>query len=171
MAIHEMTYDALVKLDPVTFASQNILEKEDLQRILRSHIEAIAPGTFVLTEEFSEWEGSGRSIDLLCVDKEANLVVVELKRSEDGGHMELQAIRYAAMISQMTFDDAVSAHAKFLAKMGGEPSKAESAILSFLKWEEPIRNEFAQDVRIVLVSAKLQQGNHDLGDLVERTGA
>jgi len=32
-----------------------------------------------------------------------------LKRTEDGGHLELQAIRYAAMVSTMTFDQAVSA--------------------------------------------------------------
>jgi hypothetical protein len=48
----------------------------------------------------SDWEDSSRSIDLLCIDKQANLVVIELKRTEDGGHMELQAIRYAAMVSK-----------------------------------------------------------------------
>jgi hypothetical protein len=157
MAIHEITHDALVPLKVVTFASQNILESEDLQRILRTHIDAIAPETLVLAEEFSDWEGSWRSIDLLCMDKKANLVVIELKRTEDGGHMELQAIRYAAMISQMTFADAVNAHAKFLAKIGAEASKAENSILSFLGWDEPIASEFAQDVRIVLVAANFKK--------------
>jgi hypothetical protein len=28
--------------------------------------------------------------------------LVELKRTADGGHMELQALRYAAMVSTMT---------------------------------------------------------------------
>jgi len=31
-------------------------------------------------------------------------VAIELKRTEDGGHMELQSTRYAAMVSTMTFD-------------------------------------------------------------------
>src|SRR5580700_1487646 len=114
MAIHEITQDALLPLKPITFASQNILEREDLQRILRTHIEAIAPETLVLAEEFSDWEGSWRSIDLLCIDKKANLVVIELKRTEDGGHMELQAIRYAAMVSLLTFDEAVQTYEKYL---------------------------------------------------------
>ena len=154
MAIHELTHDDLVPLKEVTFASQNIREREDLQPILRKHIDAIAPGTFVLAEEFADWEDSWRSIDLLCLDKQANLVVVELKRTKDGGHMELQAIRYAAMISKMTFADAVDAHAKFLLKTGsGDPSGAQSAILNFLEWDEPRLSEFGQDVRIVLVSA------------------
>jgi len=111
VAIHELTHDDLISLKTVTFASRNIRERDDLQRILRLHIGAVAPDTFVIAEEFADWEDSSRSIDLLCLDKQANLVVVELKRTEDGGHMELQAIRYAAMVSKMTFADAVNAHA------------------------------------------------------------
>jgi len=157
MTIHELTDDGLVLVKAVTFASQNIRERDDLQRILRMHIEAVAPDTFVIAEEFADWEDSSRSIDLLCIDKQANLVVIELKRTEDGGHMELQAIRYAAMVSKMTFADAVNAHAKFLTKTGGNPSDAENAILSFLGWDEAKGSEFAQDVRIVLVSANFSK--------------
>lgn len=157
MAIHELTDEDLVALKPVTFASQNIREREDLQRILRVHIGAVAPDTFVIAEEFADWQDSSRSIDLLCLDKQANLVVVELKRTEDGGHMELQAIRYAAMVSKMTFADAVGAHSKFLSKIGHDPSTAENAILNFLGWDDPTESQFAQDVRIVLVSANFSK--------------
>jgi len=130
VAIHELTQDDLVPLNTVTFASQNIRERQDLQRVLRMHIDAVAPNTFVIAEEFADWEDSSRSIDLLCLDKQANLVVIELKRTEDGGHMELQAIRYAAMVSKMTFADAVNAHAKFLMKTGGNSPDAENEMLS-----------------------------------------
>ena len=156
MAIYEIAQDSLVPLKVVTFASQNILERKDLQRLLRAHIQAIAPDVLVLAEEFSDW-GSWRSIDLLCLDKNANLVVVELKRTEDGGHIELQAIRYAAMISKMTFLESVDAHAKYLTKLNLDGSNAENSILSFLGWDEPQTNEFAQDVRIVLVSADFKK--------------
>ena len=37
-----------------------------------------------------------RRIDLLGNDRDTNLVIIELKRNDDSGHMELQAIRYAA---------------------------------------------------------------------------
>jgi hypothetical protein len=157
VAIHELTHDDLILLETVTFASQNIREREDLQRILRVHIGAVAPDTFVIAEEFADWEDSSRSIDLLCLDKQANLVVVELKRTEDGGHMELQAIRYAAMVSKMTFADAVNAHTRFLTKIGGNPSEAENEILNFLGWDEPKGSEFGKDVRIVLVSSNFSK--------------
>src|SRR5690349_16324352 len=152
MPIYEIQSESLAPLQEVTFASKKILEG-DIQRIFRRYIDAIAPDTFVLAEEFSDWADSWRSIDLLCLDKAANLVVVELKRTQDGGHMELQAIRYAAMISKMTFADAVAAHAKFLVKHGMQGTDAEGAILGFLGVDEIKESEFAQDVRIILVSA------------------
>ena len=34
--------------------------------------------------------------------------MIELKRTDDGGHMDLQAIRYAAMVSSMTFAQAIA---------------------------------------------------------------
>lgn len=82
-------------------------ECRDLQRLLRENIPVIAPDTLVLAEEYGEWDVSRCRIDLLGIERDANLVAIELKRPEDGGHMELQAIRYAAMVSTMTFDEAV----------------------------------------------------------------
>ena len=84
MPIYEIQPESLIPLQEVTFASKKILE-EDIQRIFRTYIDAIAPDTFVLAEEFSDWADSWRSIDLLCLDKAANLVVVEVKRTQDGG--------------------------------------------------------------------------------------
>lgn len=152
MPLFELTKDDLLPVDEVTLISQGIKERSDLQKIFKKQIEKILPDTFVLAEEYSDWEDSRRSIDLLCLDKKANLLVIELKRTEDGGHMELQAIRYAAMISSMRFSDAVRAHASFLKSNGDDPEKAELAILEFLDWEKLEGNEFAQEVGIVLIS-------------------
>ena len=107
----------------------------------------------VISEEFSQWVESSRRIDLLCIDEDANLVVVELKRSEEGGHSELQAIRYAAMISTLTFSQLVDAHKEYLIRLGKNPDEAEESILSFLHWEQPDDDRFANEVRIVLAAA------------------
>jgi hypothetical protein len=152
MAIYRIDQNQLVAVPVTNFASQDIRERQDLQRLLKAQIEVLDPNLMVLAEEFGDWEDSARRIDLLCLDRDANLVVVELKRTQDGGHMELQALRYAAMVSTMTFEQMLEAHARYL-DPAGDRDAARSAILDFLGWDEVQEEDFAQDVRIILASA------------------
>src|SRR5690348_6428150 len=114
MPIFEVTGERLVELPTTTFSKFGIKERYDLQRLLRDQIELISPDTLIISEEFAEWSDSRRRIDLLGIDKQANIIVVELKRTDDGAHMELQAIRYAAMVSAMTFDKAAEIFGRYL---------------------------------------------------------
>lgn len=151
MSMYQMNDHDLEHVAPVTFAGENILERQDLQRLLRDSVDVIVPGGLVIAEEYSDWD-SKRRIDLLCVDEHANLVVVELKRGQTGGLMELQAIRYAAMVSQMTFRRAVNAYERYLSARGIERDAGQD-ILDHLGWEQPDEERFGQEVRIVLVAA------------------
>jgi len=134
-----------------TLANKNVSERYDLQRLLRERIEILVPEGYVITDEFGSWEESQRRIDLLCTDKEGRLIIVELKRGLTGSHMELQALRYAAMASAMNFDQAVDAHASYLKRIGGTED-ARERLLHFLEWTNEDTVKFAEDVRIVLVS-------------------
>lgn len=156
MPLYEMTGHSLTPVPERTFAELGLLERANIQRAVRTHIAAITPGvkTMVLAEEFGDWEGANRRIDLLCLDNEARLVVVELKR-ENGAHMELQALRYAAMISTMRFDQTVDAHRKYLKSMGSTEDP-EQVIREFLELED--RPGFlSETVRIVLAASDFPQ--------------
>lgn len=152
MPLFEMTDVSFRSIPEKSFTDMGIGERSDIQRLLRTQIEVLGDELYVLTEEFSEWDDSRRRIDLLAVDKKAQLVVIELKRTADGGHMELQAIRYASMVAAMTCDRAVDIHAAFLQRMGQPPDEAKARLFKFLGWNEPDEENFAEDVRIVLVS-------------------
>ena len=152
MPLYEMTNDAFRPIAEASLSKMNVSERGDLQRLLRTQIDVLDNDLYVLAEEFSNWEDSKRRIDLLAIDTEANLVVIELKRTHDGGHMELQAIRYASMVSAMTFERAVKIHGDFLTQIGEPRENAESLILGFLGWDAPDDEAFAVDVRITLVS-------------------
>lgn len=156
MPIFELTENELREIEETSFSAVGTRERADLQRLLQNQIEVVAPGTLIIAEEFCEWDDSRRRIDLLGVDKNANLVVFELKRTEDGGHMELQALRYAAMVSTMTFDKAVDVYSEYLGKKGNDDD-AEQELLKFLGWDENDDEKFAQDVCIVLVSAEFSK--------------
>ena len=156
--------DDLLEIKRTEFA-----QEKDLQRLLRDKPEAIERGLFIVAEEYSNWAESSRRIDLLGLDKEGNIVVVELKRDK-GPFMDLQAIRYAALVSTMTFNDLVKAHSEFLAKR--EKEKAEEAkspeelteesrkkLLEFLSSDDDVEIESDDDVeisstpRIILVAS------------------
>jgi hypothetical protein len=151
VAILEILPNRIAPLTETTLVDQRLRERADLQRLLRASVEVLGEDLLIIAEEFGSWEDSRRRIDLLALDRDANLVVIEIKRTEDGGHMELQALRYAAMISVMTFDQVVEAHREYLGTASTDADPRES-ILSFLQWEEPDEDMFGQDVRIVLVS-------------------
>jgi len=73
-------------------------EREDIQRRIKADVSILlAPDVMVVAEEFADWSDSSRRVDLLCLDRDANLVIIELKRTDDAGHSDLQALRYAAM--------------------------------------------------------------------------
>ncbi len=108
-------------------------------------------------KNFGDWDESRRRIDLLAIDRDANLVVVELKRTEDGGHMELQALRYAAMVSAMEFEEVVAVYERYLRREGNYETDARLSILEFLGWEDSTDGPFGQVVRIILASSNFSK--------------
>ncbi|MEW8339950.1 MAG: hypothetical protein AB2708_08875 [Candidatus Thiodiazotropha taylori] len=156
MPIFRIDDKKIVQIQRTTFAEQGLRERFDLQFLLKSQIDVISPDTLVVAEEFGAWEESRRRIDLLGIDKGGNLVVIELKRTEDGGHMELQAIRYAAMISTLTFDRLVTIYAQYL-KDNNIDKDATETLLEFLDWNDPDEEQFGQEVKIVLASAEFSK--------------
>jgi len=152
MPIFRVTESSLQRVAETTFSAEKLLERRDLQRLLRADITPLGDELLVIAEEFSDWDASQRRIDLLCIDRDAQLVVVELKRTEDGGHMELQAIRYAAMVSSMTLERAVAVYARTLCGEDAE-GRALRAMLEFLDISSLDEIPGALEVRIVLVAA------------------
>lgn len=154
MPLFEMTLDSLEQVPSSTFAAEQVLERADLQRLLRARIDVIMDGVLIVSEEFGAFVGARRRIDLLGVDRSGQLVVFELKRTGDGGHLELQALRYAAMVSVMTFEDLAEHYEQYLARI--DPDAVGDARSRLVDWLEDGGGEntvLSREVRIVLVSA------------------
>lgn len=154
-----MTQKSLTPVKKTSFQAEQILERAHLQAAIRDNISVLDADLMVIAEEFGDFESTHRRIDLLCIDRSARLVVVELKRTEDGGHMELQALRYSAMISVMTFDDVVRTFATHLARTQQSEADADEARTQLIEWfeldgEEPV---VPREVGIVLASANFSQ--------------
>lgn len=147
MPLYRYSRDEILPVTRTTMAAESIRERDDLQRLLVKRIEVIDDGLLVIAEEYSLFQDSRRRVDILAIDRSGNLVVIELKRTDDGGHMELQALRYAAMVSTITLDHLVDVYAEAQALSDTEARE------SILGWIDETVEELPNHVRIVLVSA------------------
>jgi len=154
MAIFEVNSNRLVEIK-TTFKNEKFYEKYDLQRLLAKQFQLLSEDILIISEEFCDWEDSKRRIDLLGLDRNGKIVVIELKRTITGGHMELQALRYAAMVSSMNIDQIVRTYDKHLKNNGNYDLIADEEIYKF------INEEYAEDigieVRIILVSSEFSK--------------
>jgi len=154
--LFELTKESLVQI-PETWFDSKILKSRDLQRLLRQEISVLSPDLKVVAEDYGNWENGTRKIDLLCVDKEARLVVVDIKRTAEPSYVELQAIRYAALVSGMTFDEVVGAAVRDRAREVSSEQEVRAELLDFLDWTTPEDGEFGASVRIILAAAEFSR--------------
>ena len=152
MAIYKMVGDKerLEEVAISSFGEEGVMERADLQRILRDQPEVLEEGLLIISEEYGNWQDSNRRIDLLALDADGRLVVIELKRGDTGSHMDLQAIRYAAMVSTLTMQQAVAAHEAHLNRLGIEED-AEERLRQHLE-EAELEDIYSAKPRIMLVS-------------------
>jgi hypothetical protein len=154
MPLFEISGEELQEHPPAQFADLGLYERGDLQRLLRDRVGVLADDLLVVAEEFGDWEDARRRIDLLAIDTEGHPTVIELKRTEDGGHMELQSLRYAAMVSSMSFEDFASALAAYRSRRQlADEVDARSHLATFLGCADGEEPMISSEVRIILVSA------------------
>lgn len=156
MSIFTVNNDSLIALEKTKFSEQGVKERQNLQQWIKKNISILGEELLVISEEFSQWD-SNKRLDLLAVDRIGNLVIIELKRDENGAYAELQALRYAAMVSTMRFSQAVETFAGYLQRNGFDQSCARAILLEFINSEDDEPENFAGDTRIILVSAEFSR--------------
>ena len=158
MAIYKITDGEKFELVPETsFEAENIWERRDLQRMLSDEPDVLEEGLFILADEYGDWVETNRRIDLLALDKDGRLVVVELKRSDwDDSQMDLQAVRYAALVANMTLEQAIDAHRVYLSMWGLE-GDAESRVRDHLPGDDEDALISSENPRIILASANFSK--------------
>ena len=125
--------------------------------MLSDEPDVLEEGLFILADEYGDWEESNRRIDLLALDKDGRLVVVELKRSDwDDSQMDLQAVRYAALVANMTVEQAIDAHRMYLGRWSIE-GDADSRVLDHLGGDDEDVLVSSEKPRIILASANFSK--------------
>ncbi len=146
------------KIEAGSFVSLDVWERTHIQEWVRRHPEILGEDLLIVSMEFDRFKGSRDRLDLLAVDREGNLVVVELKRNSHADYADLQSIRYAAMVSTMTVEQLLPYYAEYHKTATGTAATEEelrSNIADFVELEE--FEEFSSQPRIILCSEDFSQ--------------
>jgi hypothetical protein len=111
----------------------------------------------ILTNEYDRFDKTKERLDLLGLDKEGNVVIIELKRDDSGKNVDLQALKYAAYCSTLTLDRIVSIHKNYRNKCNDDISEGDSRkrILDFITSID--FEEINDNPRIILVAKEFRQ--------------
>jgi hypothetical protein len=132
----------------ITLADAGLTERRHLQEWVLAHPEMLGPDVKVVAFEFGRWTATSGALardrlDVLGLDRDGRLVVVELKRDQAPDTVDMQALKYAALVSRFTRDDLAQVHAQYLTRQRRELVAAETATAELEEWatltEESLR--------------------------------
>ena len=135
------------KLKPIRFKDLELKEKFDIEVWIRKNPEILGENLLIISEQ--TLLPSGRQPDLLALDKNGNLVIIELKKDDSGKDIYWQAITYAANFSEFSHSDIIDMYDKYLENLGNADSNPKDRIEEFV--EEDIE-KMNQKQRLILVS-------------------
>jgi len=135
----------LIKLEHTTFLHKKLKERYDIQEWVEKNPEIIEEDLLIIGKEVPL--PSDIRIDLLAIDKNSNLVIIELKRDDSGRNIDWQAIKYASYCSNFTPTEIFRLYAEY---SGTTEDDAETKIEEFINAEN--FEELNKNQRIVLVS-------------------
>jgi hypothetical protein len=146
---------------PIGLAQAGLRERQHLQEWVIAHPEVLGASIKIVAFEFGSWTGhTGEKerdrLDVLALDGDGHLIVVELKRDKAPDTVEMQALKYAALVSRFTRDDLDRVHARYRTQTSGQEITARDAAAELDAWAE-ITEESLRLPKIVLMATDFPQ--------------
>lgn len=107
----DLQHKQLRPLDEMSYASLGLKERFDIQEWIEKTPRMLGEELLIIAKEYEL--PSRCRLDLLAVDKHAQLVIIELKRDDSGAGVEWQAIKYASYCSAFSNDDIFRIYAAY----------------------------------------------------------
>jgi hypothetical protein len=155
LLVQEQNPEQFAKVEAGTFTEYSIWERTHIQEWVRQAPEVLGEELLVVSIEFDRFKQSADRLDLLALDRRGNLVVVELKRDGLAGYADLQALRYAAMVSTMTIEKLLPYFVQYQRRhLGQEEANTDSSweLIQEFVTEAEVFHELSNRPRIILCS-------------------
>lgn len=135
--------DTKKELDAAT-----LIDEKELEDLLCEHIEILNPNWLVVNRQVKTI--AGKLIDILCIDRDGDMVVVELKKAMTPREVTAQVIDYAASVSEMSVEEIAQEYLLF--------SKDEETLNDAFQHRFGStldENSVNQNVKMIVVASKM----------------
>jgi hypothetical protein len=147
----------LVEITETTFYESDIKEREHIEEWMRKNPEVLEEELLIIGHEYDRFEVNER-LDLLAIDKEGNLVIIEVKRDVTGGHVDFQALKYASYCSKLSPSDILEIYTEYIQENGLELN-ATDELMSFLEVDDQdaLNNVLNSGQRIIIIGKEIDK--------------
>ncbi|HAM79235.1 hypothetical protein [Ornithinibacillus bavariensis] len=128
------TDNQLIELTETTFADNDIKERQHIEEWIRKSPEVLGEDLLIIGHEYDKFEVNER-LDLLALDKDGNVVIIEVKRDTSGSDVDFQALKYASYCARLSQQDILDIYTHYI-EMHLEGVDAKQSLLEFLEAED-----------------------------------
>lgn len=127
------------KLDEITettFAENEIKERQHIEEWIRKNPEILGEDLLIIGHEYDyDKLDINERLDLLALDRDGNVVIIEVKRDKSGSDVDFQALKYASYCARLSQQDLLDIYADYL-KKHNQTTNPKEALLEFLNVED-----------------------------------
>ncbi|MBL4720200.1 MAG: DUF4268 domain-containing protein [Alphaproteobacteria bacterium] len=140
------------------FAELKFSEKDHLQEWIANEPEALGEELLIVQKEFDGFDDTRERLDLLALNKDANLVIIENKLDDSGKNVVWQALKYASYCSSLNKTQIIGIYQDYLNRYlgGGDAQQLICEFLDVQDIDEVVLNGGNQQ-NIILVAAKFRK--------------
>jgi len=142
----------ITRLEQKKFSELGFREREHLQEWIAKNPDVLGEELLIIQKEFNGFNDTNERLDLLAVDKDANLVIIENKLDDTGRDVTWQVLKYTSYCSTLSTSQIVKMFQSYLDKYS-DSEDAQSILTDFLElenFEDLILNK--NDQRIILIA-------------------
>lgn len=134
------------------FKDHRIFERQHIEKWIESTPDILGEDLLMISNEYDAFDKTNERLDLLAIDRDGNVVVIELKRDDSGKNADLQALKYAAYCSTLTLSNLAEIYQNYKLKNNKKLTVEESrkSIIDFIQNDD--FEEINDKPRIILVS-------------------
>lgn len=143
----------LEEITETTFYESNLKERQHIEEWLRKNPEIMGEELLIIGHEYDDFENNER-MDLLAIDKEGNLVVIEVKRDNSGISVDFQALKYVSYMSRRTLKEIIEIYSKYIDDNSLQLDPIQE-IMEFLNVDdESLLNDMINNTQRIIIIGK-----------------